>query len=77
MEATIDWVMDVCFNLISVKESRHPLAGPQIIQRWKRPPTNALKVNALMAPFQQMLAQEHADGVFWYTKHVHYTLVWT
>jgi hypothetical protein len=18
----------------------------------------------------------HADGVFWYTKHVHYTLVW-
>jgi hypothetical protein len=19
---------------------------------------------------------EHVDGVFWYTKHVHYTLVW-
>jgi hypothetical protein len=25
----------------------------------------------------QVLLYNNVDGVFWYTKHVHYTLVWT
>jgi hypothetical protein len=34
------------------------------------------EVNISRAGFNRLLVVVGVDGVFWYTKHVHYTLVW-
>jgi hypothetical protein len=31
---------------------------------------------AMEPSFHQRLGLDYVEGVFWYTKHVHYTLVW-
>ena len=45
MHAAINWAIDVCFNLISVKENEEVGRRPTRDQRWQRPARNTLKVN--------------------------------
>jgi hypothetical protein len=45
MRASIDWALDVCFHLITVKETSSRMAGPVLNQQWRRPPVGVLKIN--------------------------------
>jgi hypothetical protein len=46
MGAVINWAIDVCFNLIYVKENERGPMEPMIVQRWQRPGLNTLKVRS-------------------------------
>jgi hypothetical protein len=37
---------------------------------------DVVKVRAVVEGLLDMHFHDFVDGVFWYTKHVHYTLVW-
>ena len=43
--AAIDWALDVCFHLCSVKENTEGTKKTPTPQRWQRPPANTVKVN--------------------------------
>ena len=45
VRAAINWAIDVCINLIPVKENEEGVRRPTRVQRWQRPARNALKVN--------------------------------
>jgi ribonuclease HI len=45
MRAAINWAVDVCFNLITVKDNEKGVREPLTIQQWQAPAVNTLKVN--------------------------------